>query len=202
MRLADAEADRFFAVLRPLLSFVNEQRRIVERPVPRPDGRLVAEDAAKVLDVLWTDDSLRDAFIAENPARLDAEALALARSWDHRRKGTFFVWKHYRKHTLFLTDDEGFAVLGLYSTLAQTLPGPLPLLVDAVLLPFGEKIVTDGLIRSRSITFGPGIRDNLRFKKRQLVANGAIRTSLVPLPRLAETERGARPPVWPSCTSR
>ncbi|MBI5479078.1 MAG: hypothetical protein HY906_09490 [Deltaproteobacteria bacterium] len=193
MRLADADADRFFAVLRPLLAFVNEQRRIVPRPVPRADGCLVAQDAAPILDVLWADDSLRDVFIAENPAQLDAEALALARSWDRRRKGTFFVWKHYRKHTLFLADDQGFAVLGLYSTFAEMLPGPLPVLVDAVLLPFGDRIISDGLIHMKNMTFGPGIRENLRYRKRQLVANGAIRSSLLPSPKPVPNPRSARP---------
>lgn len=192
MRLADAEADRFFVVLRPLLTFVNERRGVISRPVPRADDGLVAEDAAAVLDVLWSDDALRDAFIAENPAGLDADGLALARSWDHRRQGTFYVWKHYAKYTLFMTDDEGFAVLGLYSTFAEMLPGPLPMLVDAVLLPFGDRIISDGLIRSRSISFGPGIRDSLRHKKRQLAAHGAIRTSLLPSPSGAGAGKSAR----------
>ena len=141
--------------------------------------------------VLWAEDALRERFVAENPAGLSPELLALVASWRYRRMGTFFLWKYYKKHTVFLTDSEAFTVLGLYSRLDEIMAQPPPILIDAVLLPFGDRIVYDGLIGSRSVVFGSGIRRSLAAKYRAFKDRGLVRTSLAPagVPRRATRSR-------------
>jgi len=174
MRLADEQAARFYSVWRPLLVWINDERKIVPVLSRNAEGAIHAEDGAKIREVLWKDMSLLERFVAENPARLSPDLLAIAAGWRHRRLGTFYVWKHYQRHTVFLDDNDAYAVLGLYSTFAEILPMAPPLLVEATLLPFEGAIVHDGLIGCYKVFLGPGIRRSLLERYRDATARGAV----------------------------
>jgi len=182
MQLATEEAQRFYAAWRPLLSWVNEERQVIPDLPPLSEEHPVPiTQAVAIRDVLWSDDALRESFVARNPAGLDRGLLDMIASWRHRKEGRFQILKHYKKHTVFLGDhDEAFAVLGLLSPLDEVLPMPPPVLVRAVLLPFGERIITDGLIVSYAISFGPNHRRGLLETWRHIRERRALRTSLLP----------------------
>jgi hypothetical protein len=75
----------------PLLHYINTQRQIVPNPPAAPgEGTISSQDTHQVRKVLWESDSLREAFIAENPANLRDADLNLAASWQHRLAGRFF----------------------------------------------------------------------------------------------------------------
>lgn len=179
MRLTDEGAARFYQVWRPLLTWVNDERNIVPNLSRGPEGAIGAEDSARIRDVLWSDESLLARFVAINPAALAPDLLAIAAGFRYRRADTFFVWRHYRRHTIFLDDANAFAVLGLYSTFEEVLPIAPPLMVKAVLLPFEGAIVHDGLISRYNVSLGPGIRRSLLERYRDATACGAVVTSLV-----------------------
>jgi hypothetical protein len=179
MKLTSAQADRFFAAWFPLLEYVNDVRRIVPRTTSR-SSPFTMHEVLRVRDALWADDSLLDAFVAGNPAGLSPDLLAAAAGWKHRVAGSFVVWKHYKKHTIFLRDPDAYAVLGLRSSLEEILPRPPPMLVDAVLLPFDGVIVTDGLLTSKNVVLGPGIRRGVKEAYDLAVERGTVWTSLPP----------------------
>ena len=179
MKLTDKDAARFYQVWRPLLTWVNDERSIVPNLSRGPEGEIAAEDGVKIRDVLWSDESLLARFVAMNPGALAPDLLAIAAGFRHRRADTFFVWKHYLRHTIFLNDANAFAVLGLYSTFEEVLPIAPPLMVQAVLLPFEGVIVHDGLITRHNIGLGPGIRRSLLERYRDATARGAVVKSLV-----------------------
>lgn len=183
MRLSDEEAKTFYDAWGALLWWVNEQKKLVP-PLPRrprPDLPIPAERAAKVRDALWEDPELLREFTAKNPAGLDRSLIELVASWKHRRRGDYMVWRHYRTHTLLMGGSgKGFAVLGLYSTWDEILPQAPPVMVRAVLLPFGDRIVHDGLVASYNIHFGPGIRRDYREMVRDLKVRGGPTRSLLP----------------------
>lgn len=58
----------------------------------------------------------------------------------------------------------------------------LPILVEAVLLPFRDQIVFDGILKPYRIIFGGGIRSNLNDVYRDAKERFGIITSLVPKP--------------------
>jgi hypothetical protein len=192
MRLTDGDAARFYAIWRPLLAWVNDALKIVPRLERNADGTIPAEDAAKIRDVLWKDEALLERFVAENPAALTSDLLAIAASWRHRRVGTFTVWKHYQRHTIFL-DEDAYAVLGLYSTLDEILPMAPPIMVEATLLPFEGAIVHDGLIRSYNMFLGPGIRRSLLERYRDATARGAVHKTLGAPTSASEAVESRRP---------
>ena len=185
MRLTDQEASRFYAAWWPLLGWINERLGIVPGVTRFP---CAVEDAIAIRDALWAHDDLRVRFVAENPAGLPADQLALVASWQHRRAGTFIVWKHHKKHTVLLGQGEAFEVVGLCSSLEEILPVAPPVPVEAVLLPFEGRIVLDGLLRSYDMLIGPNMRGSLREEYRALRARGAV---LAALPKAAEAARPA-----------
>jgi hypothetical protein len=179
MKLTPAQADRFFATWFPLLVYVNDARRIVPRRV-REGSSFTVQEALSIRDALWADDALLDAFVAENPAGLSPAALATVASWKYRVAGRLMVWKHYKKHTVCMLDQQVYAVLGLRNTLEEIIPMAPPTMVGAVLLPFEGVIVADGLLTAYNVTFGPGVRRGLKDEYDRAVERGAVRTSLLP----------------------
>jgi hypothetical protein len=182
MRLPPSEVERFYAIWLALISFVNQQRQVVpERLGVDPSEPWDAQDVAKIRDVLWADDALREAFIAQNPAGLSAEDLAIVASWQHRRAGAFYVLRHLKKYSVFLSAEESavYGVLGLVSDLEDVVPF-VPCYVNAVLLPWEGQIIYDSLLAPYNITFGPGIRRGLDQSYKDAKERGAIITSLLP----------------------
>jgi len=192
MRITDAQAARFYSIWWELLSWVNAERTIVPVLARNAAGAICIEHAAPVREVVWQDPSLLERFVAENPANLSPDLLTLAADWRHRRVGTFYVWKHYKRHTVFLDDDDAYAVLGLYSTFDELLPMAPPVVVEATLLPFEGAIIHDGLVRTYKMQLGPGIRRSLLERYRDAIARGAVHTSLVEQPSRRPRERRPR----------
>ncbi len=192
MQLPIQQTQRFYSIWRPLLYFANEQRRIVPSLLGADETTtLPAQEVVKIRDAIWADNSLREAFITQNPAGLSASDLALVDSWSYRLQGKFYVFRHLKKHSIFIDDKDPagvYAVLGLYSPIAEVVGPYLPVLVQAVLLPFEDQIIYDGLVLPYNVMFGPGIRGNLKHIYEDAKERGDIITSLLPPARPARRE--------------
>ncbi len=184
MMLTPRGVQRFYAIWFPLLSFVSRRTGLVpDFPTAYGQASVSPNDAAILRDRLWDDDPLREAFIAENPAGLGPDDLALVRSWDARVRGTFYVFRQLKKHAVFLPERGeplAFAVLGLASSIEEVIPMPPPCMVEATLLPFEGKIIYDSLLVGYPIGFGPGIRASLSETYRAAQERGRLLTSLSP----------------------
>src|SRR5262245_10726924 len=155
MILPPQQAEQFYRVWFALLGYVNRQLHRVPSLPSHPDPSWATrEDAIQLRDALWADDSLRQAFLAQNPAGLAPADLALVESWKHRRSGKFFVLRHLKKYSVLLERLEeedaetrrAYGVLGLERPWGDLVGDKLPLLVEAVLLPFGHQIAFDGVL--------------------------------------------------------
>src|SRR5689334_6910888 len=90
MRLSLAQRQRFYAVWKPLLLFVNRRRQVgAALPEAAADRSWDVQEVYAVRESLWADDSILDDFVAENPADLSPADLELVASWRHRVAGTF-----------------------------------------------------------------------------------------------------------------
>jgi len=70
-------------------------------------------------------------------------------------------------------------------------------MVDAVLIPFGDRIITDGLVAIYPVTFGGGVRARLKKDLRDATERGLLRTSLT-----TEVAGGEAPSADPEATNR
>jgi hypothetical protein len=192
MQLSPQDTERFYRIWWPLLHYVNAERRIVPELLTTPEkATLSGQEARPIRDVLWKYDELREAFIAKNPASLSAADLAMVASWDNRIQGKFFIFRYLSKHTVFLAHTElpqAYGVLGLMSPVQAVISQPLPILIDAVLLPFENKIIYDGMLVPYSVIFGSGIRNSLNEAYRTVQERGGVTTTLQPC-RTRETQQ-------------
>jgi hypothetical protein len=182
MILQPQETERFYRIWFAMLSYANRRLKLV-RDLPESPrvGSIDVQDAFKVATAVWADDALRHSFIEENPASLPPEDLALARSWDRRVAGDFYIFRFLKKYTVLIGSGDPapvYGVLGLVSPIEEVVPNPVPTLVRMTLLPFEGRITYDGLLAPYSVYFGSGIRSNLNDIYRSASERGTIITSL------------------------
>ena len=85
-------------------------------------------------------------------------------TWKQAIVGTFYIFRYLKDYTVFLDYREppkAYGVTAIAAPLEELLGPVLPVLTQAVLLPFKGKIVYDGLLTPYRIIFGPGIRKNM-----------------------------------------
>lgn len=183
MLLSSQEAALFFRLQRSLLFFVNQHARAARGDLIWPDGNVFPPMAelAKVRDAFLERTDLLGQFLQQNPAGLSGEELAIVASWRYRVSGKFFVLRELKKYTVFLSSDEpgvAYGVTALTNPLHEVVGPVLPVMVEAVLLPFGDKVIYDGLLKFYNISFGAGIRRSLNESYQQAKDRMGIVTSL------------------------
>jgi len=184
MYLSESKVERFYSVWFSLLHFVNQHRNVVPSfPKKWRDANVPPEVAVPVRDALWENDELLEAFIAENPAQLSQDDLALVESWKHHVAGNFFIFRHLKKYTIFVDENSpanAYGVHGITGPLEEIIGPYLPIYVKAVLLPFEDRIIYDSLLSSYPIHFGGGIKRSLNETYRRAQERGNLIISLQP----------------------
>ncbi len=184
MRLLPQETERFYRIWFALLHYINTQLHLVPAFPDAPGKEDVSiEVTVQLRDALWANDALREQFIRDNPAQLSAPDLALVASWQYRLAGSFYIFRTLQHYTIFLSETtpaHAYGVLGLVSSIEETVPLPLPVYTQAVLLPFEHHIIYDSLLTSYNVLFGPGIRHDLQERYRNIQEREGIITSLLP----------------------
>lgn len=184
MRLPAQEVERFYRIWFALLRASNEEVHIIsEFPDSPANASLPVEKVVQLRNALWEDDKIRQRFIADNPAQLADADLAVVESWQYRIAGTFSIVRSLQQYTIFLSSQgpaHAYGVPGLVSAIEETLPLPLPIYVQAVLLPFEHHIIYDSLLVPYNVVLGSGIRLDLQNQYRDLQEREGIITSLLP----------------------
>lgn len=165
MNISREDAGLFFKLMWALQAYVNRQLKLVPGiKSTKSYIKLDSEEKLKVRDALWAHPELLEAFLVENPARLSPEEIQIVASWKRHIAGRFYILRFLKRYAIFLSADNServYGVLGLYDALEDVMGDwPLPILVEAVLLPFKGHIIYDGLLIPYSISFGSGIRGN------------------------------------------
>ena len=185
MKLSPADVKTFYEIQSALYSFVNRQRQLFPQFKTREELRdgATLEQLDAIRQVLYDDIRLLDEFVAANPDNLPQGHLEIARTWRHFRAGTFYILRYLKKYTIFLDSGDpprAYGVLGLHIDFDEILPMRPPIMVEAVLLPFRDRIVFDGILKPYNIYFGGGIKRSLNEAYRLAKERFGIITSLLP----------------------
>jgi len=196
MQLPPEEADYFFSLFKPLLVYTNQQFQI-NSGIKKPEDieRHPFEETVKIREKLYQNVELFDKFIQENTDNLSPENISIIQSWKGFIDGKFFVFRYLKKYTIFLTSDEppkAYGVLSLRSPFEEIVGSSLPRLVETVLLPFKDKIVSDGIFKYSNIFFGSGVRSSLNESYESAKTRFGIITSLTTSVSEIETEDVAK----------
>ena len=178
MRLERSEAELFYRLWFPLLDFVNRKYNVCPG-VETIDARqgVDARDAKTIADYLWSHTGVIEEYLAV--ADLPKEYAQIVAGWKQCKPGRYILERHLKKGSVFISAEDGsvYMVKGLFSTWAEMLGG-CPVLLDAVLIPFRDSIISDGLVVPYRISFGKGAAEDFREVYMNAKRNHTIRFSI------------------------
>ncbi|MBS7251364.1 MAG: hypothetical protein KIH08_12380 [Candidatus Freyarchaeota archaeon] len=180
MNLCREDVELFYKLYHPLLIYVNKKFNIASG-VESPEDFRDLEKIVAFRDKLFEHPELIDSFVRENPYKFSKDELNIILSWKNFVKGEFIVYRYLEKYTIFLDIAEqpkAYGVLGLKSPLEEVLGPHLPIMTQAVLLPFKGKIIYDSLLVPYNIIFGGGIRRSFNEAYQEAKHRFGIITSL------------------------
>ncbi len=182
MLLSPEDAGLFFQLHRSLMFFVNQRLGIVpEIAGPEDFSGLQPQIGLEFRNALLEEVDLIESFVDENPAGLPEDKLEIVLSWRHHVTGRFIIFRQLKKYTVFLSSDApatAYGVLALTEPFEDVIGPRLPTMVNAMLLPFRDCIIYDGLLGNYNVSFGGGIKRSLNDTYREAKDRLGIVTSL------------------------
>ncbi len=87
-------------------------------------------------------------YCSENPDKLSLTELDIIRKWKYFIRKTFVVYKDLKNYTVFVDIQESasYGVCGLMKEIRDILNNKFPIMVDAFLLSYKDRIVFDGML--------------------------------------------------------
>ncbi len=196
MRLPKEEGRKFFELMWSLMLFVNGKKNIVPS-IKTLEDLWDADNSERILirDGILEHPELTDQYIAENPDGFGQEDLETIRGWKNFKKGTFYIERHLKKHTIVIgsgnggKQDQVYGIWSLSDALADMIPKQyLPTMARMVLLPFQGKIIYDGFLQGYNVHLGGGIRKELKAEYMRAKNTGRIITVFGDDNSLGQTE--------------
>lgn len=177
MKLSEQDANLFFDLMWSLQFYVKKRLDLFPdiktlKQYRELDGKLRMEGR----NAVWDNPQLIAEYVKENPDNLPQEQLEIVNSWQGFVRDKFFIERLLKKYAVFIKEnDTVYGVLGLYDELDEIIhKSRLPLFVQAVLLPFRDVIVYDGVLSSYPVMFGGGYKANLKDAYMEAKRDGAI----------------------------
>ncbi len=180
--LEPEDALQFIKLHQALTLFANRELKIV-KPPPKSRGivSLPQEDRLKVWQALVKKLSLIDAFVKENPYKLEPDELEIVSGWKELVSGEFYVLRFLKKYTIFLAAKEpavAYGVVALTEPLEVVIEQPLPFYTKAILMPFKGRIVYDGLLAGYNVIIGGNMTRELNEIYQKTKKRDGVVTSL------------------------
>lgn len=178
MTLEKQDAELFYQLWFPLLDFVNQKYRVCPGmgTIDRSRG-VDAAEAKKIADYLWSHTQVLQEYLAQ--AKLPEEQAQIVAGVGAVQAGKVHYGTAFEKGTVFISEDDQmvYMVKGLFSTWEEML-GKGPVLLDAVLIPFKDMIISDGLVTAYPFCFGHGYSEAFKDIYRKAKEDKTIRFSL------------------------
>jgi hypothetical protein len=168
MYLNEQERAVFFRLYFDLLYCVNEEHKIVSDVAESRRPKSVdSQKAIQVRKKLFENPAWIDDYIQKHETEFTGDEKEILISW--RRyfiTGEFFIMRYLTKYAVLMTAGNEnttrlYGITGLNHPFADLIDKSyLPVLINALFLPFRDKIIYDGLITMANVSFGPGMRKN------------------------------------------
>lgn len=176
MKVSDEDAKLFFDLMWGVQFFVNQKNKIHSNIKSLEEYiECSTEEKMEVRTALYSDITIIDSYVKENPQKLSEDKLAIISAWKTFVQGDFYIERYLKRCAMFIKDDTVYGVLGLHQSVEEVIPRyRLPMYVKAVLLPFKGKIIYDGLFLTHNVFFGGGIKRNLKESYMKAKQNNRI----------------------------
>lgn len=181
--LGNDDIKKFYRIWFGLLEYVNGKYKV--SPGLNFSEISKSVELKKVLPVrdrVWGNDSLIDEFIGVNPYNLDDEEIQILSGWKTRVSGSFVILKQLKNYTILIHIENGgkiYGVTGISEPIPEVIHScALPVYADMVLVPFGDRIVYDGIVLSYNMKLGSNIRKNINAQYMAVKEKYGIITNL------------------------
>ena len=158
MKLNNEDAELFYKLYHSLWFFVNKKLNLINNiDSPNEFFGCSSDEIMKLKDELFKNVQFIDSFINTNPMNFSPEELEIIKSWKNFIKEKLLIFRYLKNYTIFLdinNPPKAYGVLALRSYFDEILGSDLPIMVDAILLPFKESIIYDGILPNYPIIFG------------------------------------------------
>ena len=162
MKLSKREAIAFYSIWLRMTSFINKKYQIDPTyEIPRNLDNLDGQASLAIRDALWENSYWLDEIInGEIEHDFIETELQQVKQWkNHHIISEFVVTEHRSNHTVFMdTKDDGklYGVYGLLDPFKKIMPPRMmPAVGEAVLLPFNNKIIYDGIFKGHDTVSNP-----------------------------------------------
>lgn len=177
MILSETDGKLFYQLWFPLLGYASCAFGFVESAseLVTPSGvdAIVARMAA---DELWNHVEIIDDYLAQRND-LPAEHQEIINSWKRRVRGNFFLERHLKHGSILIDAEENtvYQVKGIISSWKEMMGSyPLPVYLEATLIPFQDVIIPDGLIIPKPFRFGKSVKQSLVERYQEAKRAGEI----------------------------
>lgn len=181
MTLSEKDGKLYYELWLPLLDFVNQKYR-VNRKVKKMAGAQSLEpaDVKAVSDKLCENPEVIDEYLLSCSDMLE-EHRKIVESWKRSIKGRFIIERHLKSGSILISmeDEKVYQVGGIITSMEEMFYcAPMPLMVEATLMPFRDAIITDGLIMPYNLMIGRNMKREFKEVYMTAKRNGELKKSL------------------------
>jgi hypothetical protein len=182
MKVTAEDSDLIYKLIFSLQIYVNGKLELIEGiSTPEQIRDLSNEDKLILRDAVYENINLIDDYVTDNPDQLSTNELDIVTGWKEFVKGEFYIERHLKSYSIFLSDEKAYGVLAIRDNFDVFYPkSHLPAMVKTVLLPFKGGIIYDGLMQGYNLHFGGGIKRDLKETYMRAKQNDRILLSLSP----------------------
>lgn len=158
MTLSKEDAELFYELWFPLLDFVNKKFNVIPS-MGKIHGARHLDPALvkKVANALWDNVQVIDEYLAKREGDISEEHRGITESWKRRIADDFILERHLKAGSVFIASHtkEVYLVSGIISSWEEMFyyRSP-PIMLNAVLIPFRDVVISDGLVLPYNIAFG------------------------------------------------
>lgn len=145
--------------------------------------QLTIDEITQVRNSLFDNIHFLNSYCESKTEELPIEYINIIKQWKFFVKKTFIIYKDLKKHTIFVDTQESlsYGVCGLLKEIKELINNPLPIMADAILLPFKNKIIIDGIISPYDLKIKGELKKILINSYRDSKSNKGIITHLPPI---------------------
>jgi hypothetical protein len=158
MVLSDKDSKLFYELWFPLLDFANEELGVnPEMGKIHGAKSLDPAEVKKIANALWDNIHLIDEYLAKRGSNISEENRSIIKGWKSRIKDDFMLERHLKSGSVFISinTEEVYLVSGIISSWEEIFCyRSTPIMLSAVLIPFRDVIISDGLVVSCNVIFG------------------------------------------------
>lgn len=166
MILNKEDAKIFYELWFPLLDFVNE-KFTVNPHMGKIHGAKSSDpnEVKEIANVLWDNVQVIDEYLKIYGTALSDENCSIIKGFKRRIADDFILERHLKSGSVFISShtNEVFLVSGIISSWEEIFyyRSP-PIMLNAVLIPFRDVIISDGLVLPYNASFGRGYSSGLK----------------------------------------